>query len=97
MLHAPPPVLDFIQHGYSLPLKFLPPPYSQGNHKSSISHRVFVNDAVLNLLNNRCVVQVSEKPHVCSPLSFVSNSSGKLHLVMNLQYLNQFLRVVSCT
>ena len=26
-------------------------------------------------LNNRCVAQVSEKPHVCSPLSVVSNSS----------------------
>ena len=47
------------------------------------------------LLNNRCVVQVSEKPHVCSPLSVVSNSSGKLRLVLNLRYLNQFLHVVS--
>ena len=78
-----------------LPLKFLPPPYSQGNHKSAISQRVFVDDAVLNLLNNCCVVQVSEKPHVCSPLSVVSNSSGKLRLVLNLRYLNQFLHVVS--
>ena len=95
VLHAPPPVLDFIVHGYRLPLKFLPPPYFQGNHKSSISHWVFVDDAVLNLLNNCCVAQVSEKPHVCSPLSVVSNSSGKLRLVMNLQYLNQFLHVIS--
>ena len=90
VLHAPPPVLDCIEHGYRLPLKFLPPPYSQGNHKSVISHRVFVEDAVLNLLNNRCVAQVSEKPHVCSPLSVVSNSSGKLRLVLNLRYLNLF-------
>ena len=95
VLHAPPPVLDCIEHGYRLPLKFLPPPYSQSNHKSAISHRVFVEDAVLNLLNNRCVAQVSEKPHVCSPLSVVSNSSGKLRLVLNLRYLNQFLHVVS--
>ena len=50
VLHAPPPVLDCIEHGYRLPLKFLPPPYSQGNHKSAISHRVFVEDAVLTII-----------------------------------------------
>ena len=78
-----------------LPVKFLPPPYSQGNHKSAILHRVFVDDAMLNLLNNHCAAQVSEKPHVCRPLSVVSNSSGKLRLGLNLRYLNQFLHAVS--
>jgi len=28
---------------------------------------------------------------VCSPLSVVENSTGKLRLVINLRYLNQFL------
>ena len=88
-------MLDCIEHGYRLPLKFLPPPYSQNNHKLAILHQSFVDDAVLSLINNRCVVQVSEKPHVCSALSVVSNSSGKLRLVLNLWYLNQFLHVIS--
>ena len=37
------------------------------------------------------MVKVAEKPHVCSPLSVVSNRIGKKRLVLNLRYLNQFL------
>ena len=63
--------------------------------KAGLRKILVLDDAVLSLLNNRCVAQVSEKSHVCSPLSVVSNSSGKLCLVLNLRYLNQFLHVVS--
>ena len=84
VLHAPPPVLDCIEHGYRLPLKFVPPPYSQNNHKSAMLQQSFVDDTVHGLLSNCCVVQVNEKPHVCSPLSVVSNSAGKLRLVLNV-------------
>ena len=44
---------------------------------------------------NRCAARVTEKPYICSPLSVVSNSTGKLHLVLNLRYLNQFLHGIS--
>ena len=71
-----------------------PPTYFQENHKSAISHCPFVNEAIKGLLSNRCAMRV-EKPHVCSPLSVVSKSTGNLHLVLNLQYLNQFLHVAS--
>ena len=37
---------------------------------------------------------MDEKPIVCSPLSVVSNSAGKLRLVLNLRYLNQFMHTV---
>ena len=93
ILHAPAPVIDCIENGYRLPLKFLPPPHSLSNHLSTGNHRKFVDEAVQSLLLNRCVVRVDSKPHVCSPLSVVSNSSGKLRLVLNLRYLNQFLHV----
>jgi len=53
-----------------------------------------VNDAVKKLIANHCVMKVEDKPEVCSPLSVVSNSQGKLHLVLNLRYLNQFLYVL---
>ena len=33
VLQAPPWVIDCIENGYCLPLKYLPPPYSQSNHK----------------------------------------------------------------
>ena len=91
VLQAPPPIVDCIENGYRLPLKFLPPPYSQGNHKSAELHHQFVDEAIQNLVQNHCVIKVDQRPVVCSPLSVVSNSSGKLRLVLNLRYLNQFL------
>ena len=54
-----------------------------------------MEDAVENLVKNRCVLRVSERPHICSPLSVVSNSVGKLRLVLNLRYLNQYLHVLT--
>ena len=91
VLQAPPPVVDCIENGYRLPLKFLPPPHSQSNHKSAELHHEFVDEAIQKLVQDCCVIKVDQKPHLCSPLSVVSNSSNKLRLVLNLRYLNQFL------
>lgn len=92
-LQAPPWVIDCIENGYCLPLKYLPPPYSQSNHRSAELHHAFVDEAVQSLVLNRCAVRVGEKPYMCNPLSVVSNATGKLRLVLNLRYLNQFLHV----
>ena len=91
VLQAPPPILECIEKGYRLPLKFLVPSHSQTNHKSAELHHEFVDKAIQNLVLNCCVTKEDQKPYLCSPLSVVENSSGKLRLVLNLQYLNQFL------
>ena len=91
VLQAPPPILECIEKGYRLPLKFIPPSHSQSNHKSAELHHEFVDEAIQNLIQNRCIVSKDQKPYICSPLSVVENSSGKLRLVLNLRYLNQFL------
>ena len=54
-LQAPNNVLECIQIGYKLPLQYLPDPFSQSNHKSSLVHKSFVTEAVAELLANRCV------------------------------------------
>ena len=77
--------------GYCLPLKFIPPSHSQSNHKSAELHHEFVDEAIQNLIQNRCILSKDQIPYICSPLSVVENSSGKLRLVLNLRYLNQFL------
>ena len=92
-LQAPPWVIDCIENGYCLPIKYLPPPYSHCNHRSAELHHTFADEAVRSLVLNRCAVRVREKPYLCNPLSVVSNATGKLHLVLNLRYLNQFLHV----
>ena len=93
VLKAPDTVLSYIQNGYRVPLRFLPPSHSQQNNNSTVIHKIFVDEAVQSLLTNRCIRKVGGKPWVCNPLSVVSNFKDKLRLVLNLRYVNQFLHV----
>ena len=52
-----------------------------------------MTDTVAKLLANRCISRTPQRPHVCSPLSVLANAEGKLRLVLNLRYLNQFHKV----
>jgi len=57
VFHAPAPIIDCIENGYCLPLKFIPPPRCQTNHQSANLHKKIVDDAVTELLNNRCIAK----------------------------------------
>ena len=91
VLHAPDPIIDCISEGYKLPLLSSPPTFFSKNQSSACQNADFVSSAITELLQNRCVQKIAYKPHICSPLSVVSNNAGKLRLVLNLRYLNQFL------
>ena len=92
VLQAPPTVMDWICNGYKLPLLYMPTPFSQKNHGSALENREFVSGAIMELVRNRCVKKLDSQPFICSPLSVVKNSDGKMRLVLNLRHLNQFLR-----
>ena len=79
---------------HKLSVQYLPDPFSQSNHKTTPVHKSFVNEAIAELLANQCVKQVIEESYSCSPLTVVQNAEGKLRLVLNLKYLNQFLSQV---
>jgi len=95
VLCALPQILECIGHVYRLTLKFIPPPHIQRNHQSSETHQSFVDDALSSLITNHCLIKVDLQPHVCSPISVVSNSMERLWLVLNLRYVNQFFHVLT--
>ena len=82
MLKAPGYVLDWIESGYKLPLQYLPEAFYRENHSSVLAYHQFVTDTVAELLANRCISRTPQRPHVCSPLSVVSNAEGKLRLCL---------------
>ena len=84
-------VAGIISEGYRLPFLRLPDPLFQLNHRSAMENALFVSNAIDELVAGRCVVVSSSCPVVCSPLSVVANASGKLRLVLDLRYINQFL------
>ena len=90
-LHAPGPIIDCITNGYKLPLLSAPPQYARPNHQSALDNAEFVETSLAELLSNRCVRNMADVPHVCSPLSVVINRAGKKRLVLNLRFLNQHL------
>ena len=90
-LVAPQSVLSIIESGYVLPLKSEPPVRSQKNQPSAYFRSEFVQTSIEELLVGGCIKQIELKPHICSPLSVVENSSGKLRLVVNLRYPNKYL------
>ena len=84
-------IAGIITEDYCLPFLRLPDPLFQLNHRSALENASFVGDAIDELVLGRCVVECTSYPIVCSPLSVVTNASGKQHLVLNLRYVNQFL------
>ena len=76
VLQAPVPIIDTVSEGYELPLLSLPPTYESKNQSSAHQHADFVSSAIAELLQNRCIQKISYKPHICSPLSVVSNNAG---------------------
>ena len=91
VLKAPSPIIEYIKDGYKLPLLSIPAPFSGSNQKSALESAEFVTSTLSELLVNRCIHEVRDKPGICSPLSVVRNSEGKERLVLNLRYLNQYL------
>ena len=89
VLKAPEPVLSIINQGYILPFASVPEGKWFKNNSLALG---FVTETVTELLANKCVRFVSERPMVCSPLLVVIWSSGKKRLVINLRYINKFLQ-----
>ena len=91
-LQASPFIIDTIKNGYPLPLEAIPPSFSSNNHPSAVSNKEFVDEALTDLLAEGSVIQLESTPHICSPLMVVTNDIGKKRLVLNLKFLNKFLK-----
>ena len=63
-LQASPFVIGCIEEGYKLPLLYEPPQYRDANQGSTKVHEVFVTEAVKELLEHGCVVQVDTTPYI---------------------------------
>ena len=86
-------VLHVLQEGYSLPFISLPQEAFFRNHPSAVEDNVFVCTEISKLLLSGAVVEVKcEDFVVCNPLGVVRNSAQKRHLIMDLRYVNQYLR-----
>ena len=83
-IQAPPPILTELNMATTSPSSAFPVILWGKKNKIQQSCTVFVDEAVHNLLDNRCSLRVDDKPLNFSLLSVVSNSTWELRLVLNL-------------
>ena len=86
-------VLRVICEGYALPFVETPEKRLHKNHRSAVICKDFVESEITNLLQSGCIKEVlSDNVYIVSPLSVASNNGNK-RLILDLRYLNGFLRV----
>ena len=82
-------VKNIVTYYYALPLKAFPTSAFFSNNCSAFKHPSFVEEAIEELLNKRCIEQ-HDTPHVVNPL--IVAEGKKLRFVLDLHYVNNFLK-----
>ena len=85
-----PYISDVIEFGYKLPLRVIPPSKVLSNNASSRKQPDFVCSAIDKLLFDGAIVECIEVPDIVNPLT-VAERKGKLRMVLDLRYLNEFV------
>ena len=85
-------ILNVIERGNLLPLVSFPEPAVLKNNRSSLSHVEFVEEANQDLVESGRVVETKVPPRVVNPLSVSVQANGKKRLILDLRYVNKFLR-----
>ena len=90
-------VLSVIQHGYRIQWKDStpPPPSEQKNSKNYLHHTDFITKSVDEVLLLG-VMQETSKEHIHNVLPLnvnVKKNNGKLRLIFNVMFINQFMVV----
>ena len=85
-------------HSYSLPFVHLPNPLFFRNLQLALKHYSFVTSAISQLVPNGVVEETTaDALLLCSPLGAVPKKSGKLRLILDLRYLNEYLHTEKFT
>ena len=85
---APKFILDIISNGYKIPFITTPPPVHLKNNGSALEHSDFVNDAILELLQDNRIEELTTPPEIINPLTVSVQRSGKKRLILDLRHIN---------
>ena len=83
---------NVIERGYTLPFLSLPEPAAFKNNRSSLILADLVEEAIRELVESGRVVEANVLPLVVNPLSVSVQANEKKRLILDLRYVNKFLR-----
>ena len=81
-------ILDTILYGYKIPFYSLPGRTVLNNNLSALKERLFVRDAIKDLLDRNLIEKCSYVPTVVNPLSVSIQGNGKKRLILDLRTVN---------
>ena len=61
------------------------------NNRSALKHADFASEAIQELVQSGCVIEVRTRPQVVNPLSVSIQNSGKIRLILDLRYVNKHI------
>ena len=61
------------------------------NNKSALTNSKFVEKSILDLIKDKIVIEVFNKPEIISPLTVAENKEGKQRLIVDLRHVNKFI------
>ena len=85
-------ILNVIERGIFVTIRQFPEPAVFKNNRSSLPHAEFLEEAIRDLVESGRVVQTKVPPRVVNPLSVSVQANGKKRLILDLTYVNKFLR-----
>jgi len=85
-------ILNVINFGYRLPFWDEPPAYYSKKNASTLKSIKFVENSNTELLESERIKQLSSKPLAVNPLSVSVQPNGKKRLILDLRYVNHFIK-----
>ena len=85
-ISAPKFILDIISDGYKILFITTPPPVHLKKNGSALEHSEFVNDAILEFLQDNCIEELTTRTEIINALTVSVQSSGKRRLILDLAY-----------
>ena len=87
-------VKKWLSEGVSIPFISEPPPNEFENYISNSEEEEFIDNKLLEYLNNNFISEVSEKPTCISPLGCANKKGNeKYRVITDMRYVNQFINL----
>ena len=84
--------ISTIVDGHRIPFFFdLPESYFIPSRSTAFKFKDFVNEAIPEIIEHGCVMEVDIPPVFINPLHIVQQSNGKCRLILDLSNLNKFV------
>ena len=83
-------VLETIENVYKISFIDTPTSFIASNNKSAFDYHHFVSEAVNELLQQKCVEEIPERPDIINQLS-ISIQGQKKRLILDLRHVNKFI------